>query len=263
MELYRHETESVIVYTIVSRTIESPDSNHVQATSISTVSSDSESSLSINPSDSDSISTRESAVSSAGTTSASTTRHSQASSTKVIANATTSSSPSETSSYTSHSHQPQHTPTIIGAVLGPIVLFLLLALAAFLLRRLRLRKAQSSAKLSPNPGLMHSSQSEDLPAKSRRRLTVPSDGNSVEHPESVSGGGVVQEGDQIPPEEDIPHAGTSSSPRAMDDEAVAEILRLSNQIQQLLTERASAQHPDREPDAPPAYVEGGTEDLSR
>ncbi len=91
---------------------------------------------------------------------------------------------------------------------------------------------------------------------------MPSDENSLEHPQSVSGGGVVQEGDQIPPEEDIPHAGTSSSPRAMDGEAVAEILRLSTQIQQLLTERASVWHPDRD-DPPPAYVEEGTEDLSR
>ncbi len=49
----------------------------------------------------------------------------------------------------------------------------------------------------------------------------------------------------------------------MDGEAVAEILRLSTQIQQLLTERASVWHPDRETDPPPAYVEEGTEDLSR
>ncbi|KAK0432455.1 hypothetical protein EV421DRAFT_1910954 [Armillaria borealis] len=229
-------------------TFESLGSSHVQASSISTASSDSESTT-----------TRESTVSltsSAGGTSAPTTRHSQASSTKAFANATTSSSPSKASSYTSHSHQPQHTPTIIGAVLGPIVFFLLLSLGAFLLRRLR--KTQSSAKLSPNPVLMSqgpssSSQNENLPGKSRRRLTGPSD------LEPFSGGAV----DQITPEEDIPHAGTSSPPRAMNDEAVAEILRLSTQIQQLLTERASVWHPDRELDPPPAYVEEGTEDVSR
>ncbi|PBK62081.1 hypothetical protein ARMSODRAFT_981060 [Armillaria solidipes] len=242
-------------------TFESLGSSHVQAASISTTSSDSESPLTSNPSDSGSTSTRESTVSvtsSAGGTSAPTTRHSQASSTKAFANATTSSSPSG---------GPQHTSTIIGAVLGPIVFFLLLSLGAFLLRRWR--KTQSSAKLSPNPVLMRrssSSQSANHSGKSRRRLTgpsVPLDENSVEHSESVSGGGVVHEGDQITPEEDIPHAGTSPSPRAMNDEAVAEILRLSTQIQQLLTERASVWHPDREPDPPPAYVEEGTEDVSR
>ncbi|SJL14922.1 uncharacterized protein ARMOST_18398 [Armillaria ostoyae] len=233
-------------------TVESLGSSHVQATSISAASSDSES-----------TSTRESTVSvmsSAGGTSALTTRHSQTSSPKVTANATLSSSPSG---------RPQHTPTIIGAVLGPIVFFILLALAAFHLRRWR--KTQSSAKLSPNPVLMSqgpssSSQNANTSGKSRRPLTgssMPSDENSVEHSESVSGGGVIQECDQTPPEEDIPHAGTSSSPRAMNDEAAAEILRLSTQIQQLLTERASVWHPDRELDPPPAYVEEGTEDVSR
>ncbi|KAK0226776.1 hypothetical protein EDD85DRAFT_958536 [Armillaria nabsnona] len=221
-------------------TSESLDPSQVQTTSILTTSSHSESTT-----------TTENTVSltsSAGGTSAPATRHSQA---KVISNPTTSSSPSETSS---HSHQPQHTPTIIGAVLGPIVFFLLLA---FLLRRLR--KTQSSAKLSPNPVLLRRSSSSQSARKSGRQLTEPSDENP---PEPLSESEVVQEGDQIPPEEDIPHAGTSSSPRAMNDEAVAEILRLSTQIQQLLTERASVWHPDTD-DPPPAYVEEGTEDVSR
>ncbi|KAK0209889.1 hypothetical protein IW262DRAFT_1528050 [Armillaria fumosa] len=257
MAFTRHGPGPVIV-TAVTISPQSIGSSDAQTTSISTVSSDSESSLNVNLSDSESTSTRESAVPSSGRTSPTTTADSQASSAKIIASAITSSSLSETPSYPSHSHPPQHTTTIIGAVFGPIVFFLLLSLGVFLLWRWR--KTQSSVRISPNPVLMRRSpspQTENIPAKLRREPQMSSDENSLEHPESVSEGEVIQEGDQIPPEEDMPHASTS---HAMNDEAVAEILRLSSQIQQLIAQRAGTY---REPDPPPAYVEEGTEDFPR
>ncbi|KAK0481040.1 hypothetical protein EDD18DRAFT_1113159 [Armillaria luteobubalina] len=258
MALNRHDDPGPVFVTIVTLPRQSLGSSDAQTTSIPTVSSDLESSLNVYPSDSESTSTRESAVSSTGGTSPSATRYSQAFATKVIASAITSSSPSKTPSYTSHSHPPQHTATRIGAALGTIVFFLLLSLGGFLLRRWR--NTQSSARFSPSPILMRRSsspQTENILAKSRREPQMSSDENPLEHLESVSEGGVVQEGDRSPPEDDMLHARTS---RAMDDEALAEILRLGSQIQQLIAERATAY---RELDPPPAYIEDGAEDLSR
>ncbi|KAK0472924.1 hypothetical protein IW261DRAFT_1423906 [Armillaria novae-zelandiae] len=131
---------------------------------------------------------------------------------------------------------------------------MLLSLGAFLLQRWR--NTQSSSKLLPKPVPIQRSaspQSGNLSAKSRREPETSSDETSVEHPESVTQDCVVQEANQTPPEENMRHASTS---RAMNDEAVAEILRLNSQIQQLIAERAAAY---REPDPPPAYAE----DFSR
>ncbi len=88
-------------------------------------------------------------------------------------------------------------------------------------------------------------------------LQAPLDDNSLE--QSVSGSTVEREGDHIPSGEAIPDA------RAVNNEAAAEILRLSAQIQQLISQRALVRHPDshRELDVPPAYVEDATEDILR
>ncbi|KAK0486821.1 hypothetical protein EDD18DRAFT_1360487 [Armillaria luteobubalina] len=154
MALNRHDDPGPVFVTVVMLPRQSLGSSNAQTTSIPTVLSNLESSLNVYPSDSESTSTQESAVSlterSTGGTSPSATHYSQAFSTKVIASAITSSSPSKTPSYTSH--PPQHTATRIGAALGTIVFFLLLSLGGFLLRRWR--NTQSSARFSPNPILM-------------------------------------------------------------------------------------------------------------
>ncbi|KAK0226777.1 hypothetical protein EDD85DRAFT_163710 [Armillaria nabsnona] len=163
----------------------------------------------------------------------------------------------------SYSYQLQKTTAIILAVIGPILFLLLLLLGVVFLRRMRKTRGHA---LSPFPVAMPlgrqavrlSLHGSNLPGKRRRRvmtLQPPLDDNSLEHP--VSGSTAEREGDQIPSGETIPHA------RAVNNEAAAEILRLSAQIQQLISQRAPIRHPDshRELDVPPAYVEDATEGV--
>ncbi|KAK0486822.1 hypothetical protein EDD18DRAFT_1111042 [Armillaria luteobubalina] len=82
----------------------------------------------------------------------------------------------------------------------------------------------------------------------------PRDGKRrYDHP--ILGSTVVQDGDQIPSEDAVPQTGTS---HAMADGALIEILRLSIQLQQVITERTSVWHPDRDSNPPPAYVDEDT-----
>ncbi|KAK0201300.1 hypothetical protein DFS33DRAFT_1447672 [Desarmillaria ectypa] len=210
-----------------------------------TASSDSESSFTFNPGDYKHTSTGQNAIS----------LTCQTSLTGITASSTTSSSPHGTSSYIPHSHKPQQTRTIIGVVIGSI----------FFIRRLRQIQIPSSP-YSVVPDRRHrirpSSQGTNLAGKGRRRVTstrtisMTLDDN-VPGP-SVSGSAAEREGVRILPDEAVPYTNTSAEPHAMNDEVAAEILRLSTQIQQLITQRASVWHPNKEPDPPPAYVEDVT-----
>ncbi|KAK0432454.1 hypothetical protein EV421DRAFT_2040699 [Armillaria borealis] len=158
---------------------------------------------------------------------------------------------------------------IIGAIIGPILFLLLLMLGVVFLRRVRKNRGHA---LSPFPvatpsgrqAVRLSPHGSNPPGKRRRRVTAlqpRSDDNSFEQP--VSGSTAEREGDQIPSGEAIQaHARASC---AVNNETSAEILRLSAQIQQLITQRASVRHPDshRELDVPPACVEDATEDVLR
>ncbi|KAK0471515.1 hypothetical protein IW261DRAFT_1597296 [Armillaria novae-zelandiae] len=155
---------------------------------------------------------------------------------------TSTSRTSPTASSPSSGSDAQKTTAFIGAVVALISFFLLLLLGFLLLRRARKTQVHT---LLPFP-------------IATRRLSPRSGKRRSDH--SISGSTVVQEGDQIPSEETVLLAGPS---RARADDTVAEILRLSVQLRQLIAERASVWLSDRDFNPPPAYVDEGTEDALR